>query len=245
MTPDQFLAFAERHGCKISVTGAGGTSRISYAGHDIGYVNQKIRSLGALYGYKFRIDRPSDGYREPDEDKYRAYLTEKYGTIPQDCFYPGQGSNAGRTFLAIKGPELAAHILGVDISELSAGSPAATPSNIHPPGSELDQAVSEALSRSTAERAIRLAMAGKLPEVRTVERKEFLRNPDVIAHVRLRAAGVCERCGMKAPFIAASDGQPYLEVHHNVRLADGGEDSVENAVALCPNCHRFMHYGSF
>ena len=23
--------------------------------------------------------------------------------------------------------------------------------------------------------------------------------------------------------------------------ADGGEDTIENAVALCPNCHRMMH----
>ena len=27
-----------------------------------------------------------------------------------------------------------------------------------------------------------------------------------------------------------------------LRLADGGPDTVENAVALCPNCHRRLHY---
>ena len=26
-----------------------------------------------------------------------------------------------------------------------------------------------------------------------------------------------------------------------VELSKGGEDTVENAVALCPNCHRKMH----
>jgi 5-methylcytosine-specific restriction protein A len=26
-----------------------------------------------------------------------------------------------------------------------------------------------------------------------------------------------------------------------VRLADGGADSMENIVAVCPNCHRKMH----
>ena len=36
---------------------------------------------------------------------------------------------------------------------------------------------------------------------------------------------------------------PYLELHHLVRLADGGSDTPENAVALCPNCHRKLHYG--
>ncbi|MEO1942713.1 MAG: HNH endonuclease [Candidatus Thioglobus sp.] len=30
-------------------------------------------------------------------------------------------------------------------------------------------------------------------------------------------------------------------MHHIHQLADGGEDTTENAVALCPNCHRMMH----
>ncbi|HXU34436.1 MAG TPA: HNH endonuclease [Thermoanaerobaculia bacterium] len=34
-----------------------------------------------------------------------------------------------------------------------------------------------------------------------------------------------------------------MEVHHRIRLAYGGEDTVENAVALCPNCHREAHHG--
>lgn len=58
-----------------------------------------------------------------------------------------------------------------------------------------------------------------------------------------RANGICERCSCEAPFIRRSDGTRYLEVHHKVRLADGGEDTIENALALCPNCHRELHYG--
>jgi 5-methylcytosine-specific restriction protein A len=34
-----------------------------------------------------------------------------------------------------------------------------------------------------------------------------------------------------------------LEVHHKKQLSEGGEDTVENAIALCPNCHREAHYG--
>ncbi|MEY0334745.1 HNH endonuclease [Providencia rettgeri] len=33
-------------------------------------------------------------------------------------------------------------------------------------------------------------------------------------------------------------------MHHVEWLANGGEDSVENAIALCPNCHREAHYGA-
>lgn len=34
---------------------------------------------------------------------------------------------------------------------------------------------------------------------------------------------------------------PFLEVHHVKWLAKGGSDTVNNVVALCPNCHRKMH----
>ena len=39
------------------------------------------------------------------------------------------------------------------------------------------------------------------------------------------------------------DGTPYLEVHHKIPLAKDGEDTIENAEALCPNCHREKHFG--
>ncbi len=58
-----------------------------------------------------------------------------------------------------------------------------------------------------------------------------------------RASGKCELCGCDAPFYRASDGSPYLEVHHWITLSDGGEDTVENAGALCPNCHGQAHFG--
>lgn len=70
----------------------------------------------------------------------------------------------------------------------------------------------------------------------------FLRDPHVRAWVLFTAKGVCECCYCPAPFIK-QDGQPYLEVHHITRLADGGSDTVDNTVAVCPNCHRRLHYG--
>jgi 5-methylcytosine-specific restriction protein A len=71
----------------------------------------------------------------------------------------------------------------------------------------------------------------------------YRRDPAVRAWVLLRANGVCECCGVAAPFLD-SEGSPYLEVHHVRQLADGGSDRVSNTVALCPNCHRRMHFGA-
>ena len=94
-----------------------------------------------------------------------------------------------------------------------------------------------------AARAARLKLAPKLPEKISVTIEQFKRNPDVVDEVLYRAKGVCENCNMPAPFIRSSDGEPYLEVHHIVFLSQGGEDTVENAIALCPNCHRKAHFG--
>ena len=82
----------------------------------------------------------------------------------------------------------------------------------------------------------------KQPTKHTGSTTVWDRDPEVKAFVLLEADGVCECCAQKAPFLAA-DGSPFLEVHHVRRLADGGPDIVENAVAICPNCHRELHYG--
>lgn len=71
--------------------------------------------------------------------------------------------------------------------------------------------------------------------------QEFARSPAVVAEVLRIAAGRCEHCECAAPFLRA-DGSPYLEVHHVLTLADGGADMVDNAVALCPTCHRLLHH---
>lgn len=107
----------------------------------------------------------------------------------------------------------------------------------------LEQQVTSALESTKGTRAQRLKSAPKYPESIQIVSKGFKRNPDVIAEVLLRANGYCENCGKDAPFKRAKDGMPYLEVHHKIMLSKGGEDTVENAIATCPNCHRELHYG--
>ena len=124
----------------------------------------------------------------------------------------------------------------------------AIPANGHPKSlSEVERQsereLRKAQRRSVEERRKRLRYAARYPTKIVVTTDVFIRNEDVVAEVQRRARGRCERCGKRAPFLRASDGSPYLEVHHRVRLADGGEDTLTNAVALCPNCHRYSHFG--
>ncbi len=71
---------------------------------------------------------------------------------------------------------------------------------------------------------------------------QIRRDPSVKAWVLTQANGTCECCSEPAPFKGA-DGLPYLEVHHVRKLAERGPDLVSNTVAVCPNCHRELHYG--
>jgi len=75
---------------------------------------------------------------------------------------------------------------------------------------------------------------------RYVNLKVYVRDPYVSEYAKRRANGVCQLCGKPAPF-RDNDEKPFLETHHIIWLADGGADSLENTVALCPNCHRKMH----
>jgi 5-methylcytosine-specific restriction enzyme A len=70
--------------------------------------------------------------------------------------------------------------------------------------------------------------------------KQHQRSVWVAEHAKRRAAGRCELCQKPAPFQDRS-GNPYLETHHIIWLARGGADTIENTVALCPNCHRQAH----
>lgn len=92
-------------------------------------------------------------------------------------------------------------------------------------------------------RMIKIGELPGLPSKTVVTTMVYERNPHIVVEVLNRANGICENCNKLAPFIRESDGTPYLEVHHIIRLADGGEDSLENTIAVCPNCHRELHYG--
>ena len=108
---------------------------------------------------------------------------------------------------------------------------------------ELAEAVAASSTLTDSALRKRLSSAAKLPEKVQIISVGYRRNPDVIVSVLRRADGVCERCRTAAPFLRRSDGSPYLEVHHWIPLSQGGEDTIDNAVALCPNCHREVHHG--
>lgn len=70
--------------------------------------------------------------------------------------------------------------------------------------------------------------------------ESYSRNSTLSELVKKIAAGKCQLCKNDAPFYVESI--PYLESHHVKWLSNGGTDTIDNMVALCPNCHRKMHF---
>lgn len=112
----------------------------------------------------------------------------------------------------------------------------------------LDKSFEEQLDESqrTAqpERLKRINLTDAVPTKIKIISSVYRRNSDITAEVLFRANGICERCELPAPFKRAKDGSPYLEIHHKTPLSESGEDSLGNTIALCPNCHRELHYGA-
>ena len=108
---------------------------------------------------------------------------------------------------------------------------------------ELEKGIAFSKYSSSQKREERLNKANKKPEQIEIRLRGFRRNADVIVAVLNRANGICEKCKQKAPFVRKKDNTPYLEVHHIKQLSEGGDDSIENAIAVCPNCHRELHFG--
>jgi len=71
----------------------------------------------------------------------------------------------------------------------------------------------------------------------------YQRSPAIKRYVTARADGVCEACGEPAPF-ETPDGRPYLETHHVDELGQGGKDHPDKVAAVCPTCHKRIHYGA-
>ena len=102
--------------------------------------------------------------------------------------------------------------------------------------------VSKSLELSEEKRLKKIAEANlSKPKQYKVEVKRFARNADVVAQRLYLAKGHCEECKKAAPFKRKRDNTPYLEVHHEIPLSEGGADTVENTKAMCPNCHSKVH----
>jgi 5-methylcytosine-specific restriction enzyme A len=77
----------------------------------------------------------------------------------------------------------------------------------------------------------------------------YPRDANLAATVLSEVNYTCQIDASHKTFIAASSGEPYVEAHHLVPMGvsdqypEASLDVGPNIFALCPNCHRAIHYG--
>ncbi|EHK68146.1 hypothetical protein KYC_01604 [Achromobacter arsenitoxydans SY8] len=135
------------------------------------------------------------------------------------------------------GPDRNGALRKLIIFELQPGASTLEASNLPLPADVPPSSLEEA-----RERAIAAYKAQSSREARPTIQNLYQRSEAIRSYVLQRANGNCEHCSRPAPF-SRVDGSPYLEVHHVHRLSDGGIDHPKNTAALCPSCHREVHFG--
>lgn len=88
----------------------------------------------------------------------------------------------------------------------------------------------------------RAIKAKRTPDSQQTITTTYYRDPAIIAFVHRRSDYRCETPKCNYIGFKKSGGGLFIETHHIKPLSEGGEDSVFNVAALCPNCHRMMHY---
>ncbi|QKS96572.1 HNH endonuclease [Vibrio alginolyticus] len=79
------------------------------------------------------------------------------------------------------------------------------------------------------------------PKKVTLTTTGYERDAAIVAAVLKEADGKCELCDSKS--FATPTRSAFLEVHHLKYLSESGSDQLSNVVAVCPTCHKELHFG--
>jgi len=86
-----------------------------------------------------------------------------------------------------------------------------------------------------------LEVSRATPEKREYLIETFARNKGWVAEAKNRFGVYCMCPNCKNTF-AKPDGTAYIEVHHIIPMAAGGEDGLWNLAVLCAHHHRMAHF---
>jgi hypothetical protein len=209
------------------------------------YINRRLSTFGfnkAPTPYRFYLLEPIHRFKpafvvESNNEHPRYYYFEDVG-VPNPNKKPKSGNekkqkvnnhNNDLDFLLTDDEETA------NIVDL-----VASKETVKIPDSEEEQYKQAAVLSVEQLEIVAKEHEAKDPEKREVTTNQYKRNPYIAELAKRQANGICQLCGEKAPFITA-DGKPYLETHHIRWLSEGGSDTIDNTVAVCPNCHRKLH----
>jgi len=77
-------------------------------------------------------------------------------------------------------------------------------------------------------------------EIITVKNTSCKRNNYLMVLIKVYRNYTCQFCTTRIP---KSNGEFYIEACHIKAKSDGGKDTLNNILILCPNCHKKFDYG--
>jgi predicted HNH restriction endonuclease len=92
-------------------------------------------------------------------------------------------------------------------------------------------------------KAYQKRLGTKKPSRKATTQLTYERDALVVSIARKRSDQTCEIPSCESSPILLSNGEKYIEVHHIIPLALGGDDAIDNVACLCPNHHREIHLG--
>lgn len=230
---DPIVWSASSAGGRVRLTRAEATKKMLHQGGD--WTEDELRAAVSAYIEMREKSRTGEPFTKK---AYYDALAVEFGRSPKAFEFRMQNIShvlelMGRPWLPGLVP---ARNVGANVAARIEGLIASVEGKYVPPVAAFAITVREASKKSKA------APTGVArPRSTNVVVTQYARDPAVKAWVLRLAKGFCECCRQAAPFETA-DG-PFLEVHHLRLLAENGSDTICNAVAICPNCHRRLHYG--
>lgn len=175
--------------------------------------------------------------QKSDTNGIRVHLFEVF--LPQQYTYIGEVELAAEPFFEDQ-PDKNGNMRKACVFplRLKGGEPPIIPSEVLNKSFEIKAKKAKKLGLDELRRRAETTVGNPGPRATVVS--QHPRNPWVVELAKRASGGICQLCESPAPFLNKAK-EAYLEAHHIEWLSRGGSDSIDNVVALCPNCHRKMH----
>jgi 5-methylcytosine-specific restriction endonuclease McrA len=116
-----------------------------------------------------------------------------------------------------------------------------------PSSTDVNRAYEEALVVANENLPLRVLIkrakqARRKPLSQQTTKTIYNRDATIVALTHRRSGYKCEMPDCNYMGFNKINGGKFIETHHITPLSVGGEDSIENVAALCPTCHRMLHY---
>lgn len=116
---------------------------------------------------------------------------------------------------------------------------------------QYDAAFNEKLLSMPVEESVNLINGPTKKRFKSMKNFKYIydRNLNESQQAKINADWTCEYNKNHKTFISGVNNKPYVEAHHLIPMVaqidfENTIDFADNIVALCPTCHRNIHYGT-